>query len=339
MTEVVRERPARAYCNCLAQERGLDPVGTAAAVEMFVLLETPLPWREDVYDGPGALPEELFKLYDLWAKRFEAGQPYNQYALMIAPDKVYSRPGWRRVLRFYRPPGLKARFERLEYHVPESELGALIWALFEDAEALERLELYRVQNAEAVRDVLVCTHGTVDAACAKFGFPLYRTLREKYAGDELRVWRVSHFGGHVFAPTLIDMPTGHCWAYLGEAQAAQLATRSGDVGALRSHYRGLSGLPSGFVQAAERELWQRYGWAWFDYLKDGRVIEEGVAGETSRWADVQIEFRSPDGREHGAWRFRVEASHTIETEPSTDSDKPYPYPQYVVSAQERLESF
>ncbi len=337
MTEAVRERPVRAYCNCLAQERGLDPVGTAAAVDTIVLLETPLPWREDIYDGPGALPQELFRLYDLWSERYKAGQPYSQYALMIAPDKAYSRPGFRRVLRFDRPTGLGARFERLEYQVPEGELGALTWALFEAPDELERLEPYRVQGTEAVRDLLVCTHGTVDAACAKFGFPLYRALRDDHAGDELRVWRVSHFGGHVFAPTLIDLPTGHFWAYIYEEQAAQLAQRSSDVSALRGSYRGWSGVPSGFVQAAERELWQRYGWAWFDYLRDGRVVAESAAGETPRWAEVHIRFRSPDGADAGAWRSRIEASSVVETEPSTDSAASHSYPQYAVTLQEKLE--
>lgn len=322
----------RPYCNCLAQERGLDPVGTAADVDTVVLLEIPLPWREDIYDAPGVLPAELFRLYDLWAERYRAGQPYSQYALMIAPDKAYSRPGFRRVLRFLRPPGLASRFERLEYQVPESELGVLTWALFEDAAALERLEPYRVHGGD-VRDLLVCTHGTVDAACAKFGFPLYRTLRNGHAGDALRVWRVSHFGGHVFAPTLIDMPTGHFWAYIGQEQAAPLATRSGDVRALRGHYRGVAGLPPGFVQAAEREMWQHYGWVWFDYLKSGRILAQD-ASERPRWADVQIDFESPDGLERGAGRFRVELGEVIETELSTGDAQPYPYPQYVVTAQE-----
>ena len=335
MTGAARPRPA--YCNCLAQERGLDPVGTAADVDTIVLLEIPLPWREDIYDGPGALPAELFRLYDLWAERYKAGQPYSQYALMIAPDKVYSRPGFRRVLHFSRPLGPKARFERLEYHVPEGDLGALTWALFEDPEALAAFESYRVQAEGEVRDLLVCTHGTVDAACAKFGFPLYRTLREGHADDALRVWRVSHFGGHVFAPTLVDMPTGHFWAYIDEVRAAQLASRSGDVTALYGCYRGWSGLASGYVQAAERELWQRYGWDWFDYHKSGHVFAESAEGETPGWADVEIAYTNPNTAETGTWRVRVELASMVETQHSTASDKTYTYPQFVVRVQERLE--
>lgn len=88
-------------------------------------------------------------------------------------------------------------------------MGTLAWALYEAREQLPTFERYRVPDADKVRDILVGTHGTIDVACAKFGYPLYRHLRDTYADEGLRVWRVSHFGGHVFAPTLMDMPTGH----------------------------------------------------------------------------------------------------------------------------------
>src|SRR5690606_5380438 len=107
--------------------------------------------------------------------------------------------GMRRVLFYTRPPGLMARFDKVEYLVPQAEMGALAWAWYEDRPALPRFEQYRVPEADHIRDVLVCTHGTIDAACAKFGFPLYRHLRDHYSSADLRVWRVSHFGGHVFA--------------------------------------------------------------------------------------------------------------------------------------------
>ena len=78
-----------------------------------------------------------------------------------------------------------------------------------------------------------CTHGTVDVACARFGYPLYRYLRDGFGGEEggVRVWRASHFGGHVFAPTLIDLPSGLYWAYVTPAQARPLIERSGTAGA------------------------------------------------------------------------------------------------------------
>ena len=176
----------------------------------------------------------------------------------------------------------------------------------------------------------------MDAACAKFGFPLYRTLREEHAHAHLRVWRVSHFGGHVFAPTLIDLPTGHLWAYIGEAQAAPLASR---VPVTWARCAGVPGLVGGCLPVSSRPPSASSGNATAgpgSTSKDGRIVAESAADETPRWAEVQIDFE-PDGRDAGAWRLRVEVSRTVETEPSTDSEKAYPYPQYLVTGQERLE--
>ncbi|MFQ4143523.1 sucrase ferredoxin [Chlorogloeopsis sp. ULAP02] len=45
---------------------------------------------------------------------------------------------------------------------------------------------------------------------SKFGYPISQKLRSQYATGtgsitSLRVWRCSHFGGHQFAPTLVDL--------------------------------------------------------------------------------------------------------------------------------------
>ena len=52
-----KEQPGlKTYCNCVAQEKGLDPGGHATAFDTLILLEAPLPWRRDVYDAAGTLP-------------------------------------------------------------------------------------------------------------------------------------------------------------------------------------------------------------------------------------------------------------------------------------------
>jgi hypothetical protein len=197
-------------------------------------------------------------------------------------------------------------------------------ALFEAKDDLPRFEQYRVPDADSIRDLLICTHGTVDAACAKFGFPLYKDLRQNYAYETLRVWRVSHFGGHVFAPTLMDMPLGHCWAYAGELQAEQIVAQRGPVEMLRGHYRGWAGLDYGFMQAAEREMWQREGWCWFDLPKRGMILAQDE-GDDPQWAEVRIEFTMPDGSS-AAYEARVELCRYVETEHSSRQPHTYPYP-------------
>ncbi len=321
----------KSYCNVAAMALGLDPVGHAGHFDDAILLETPLPWKREIYQIAGMLPQQLIDLLALWLERYKAGQPYNHRSLLIAPDRDYARDGYRRVIFYRRAADAFARYEKREYVVPDDQVGALAWALYEAREQLPAFERYRIPEADTVRDILVCTHGTIDVACAKFGYPLYRTLRDRYATDELRVWRVSHFGGHVFAPTLMDMPTGHYWAYVEEAQAAQIIRRNGDVRMLRGHYRGWSGMGHSFAQVAERELWQQEGWAWFDYAKWGEVIELDSREAEPQWAKVRVIYSRPDGTT-GNYTATVAVSHTVETQYATEQAASHAYAQYALVA-------
>jgi hypothetical protein len=319
----------KAYCNILAIEKGLDPAGYAGSFDDAILMEIPLPWRKNLYEQADPLPQQAIDLMELWLEHYKQTGEYRHRPLLIAPDKEYSRDGFRRLMFYTRQGGSIAQFDKVEYSVPTDEMGELIWALYQAQDNLPHFEQYRVQKDDYIRDILVCTHGTVDAACAKFGYPLYNDLRQNYANDDLRVWRVSHFGGHVFAPTLMDMPTGHYWAYVEEAQARQIVERSGSVGVMRGHYRGCAGLRSGFMQAAERELWQEYGWEWFTYRKSGEILAQDSDETNPVWADVQITFELPDGKAETR-RMRVEVRYHVETIATTGYTDTHKYPQYVV---------
>lgn len=320
----ISDTPTKTYCNCLAQDRGLDPVGHGGYFDDCLVLEAPLPWKNDMYQTAGTLPQALIDLMALWLQDYHAGKGYPHLPLLIAPDKGYSHDGYRRVMLFTRPSGAFARFDKVEYLVPVDEVNALVWALYQDRDALSRFEAFRVPNADAIRDILVCTHGTVDAACSKFGYPLYKTLRAHHADETLRVWRVSHFGGHVFAPTLMDLPTGYFWAYVGRDQAAQIVRQDGEVAALRGHYRGWAGVSAGFQQAADCELWQRHGWRWFDFPRTAATVEQ-----SDQAALVRLSYT--DDRVLSA-EVRVELTGSIDTPHSTNDAATYPYPQYRVAA-------
>ena len=181
-----------------------------------------------------------------------------------------------------------------EYRVPEKALGALIWSLYQAQDVLPQFERYRVLECDGTRDILVCTHGTVDAACAKFGFPLYRYMGDSFSMEHLLIWWVSHFGAHVFAPTFIDMPTGHCWAFVEEVQAEQIIQRHGDASALRGYYRGWAGVADPFLQVLERDPWQAHGWDWFTYAKAGEIVTR-EASDDPQWAEARMRYKAPCG--------------------------------------------
>ncbi|GAB4548492.1 MAG: hypothetical protein OHK0023_11680 [Anaerolineae bacterium] len=327
---------SKTYCNCLALERGLSPIGHAGDFQDALVVETPLPWKPDFYTSEAVWPKQMRDLLALWLERWKAGDGYPHHMLAIAPDTEYSKPELRRVMHYTRQSGAISGFDKIEYHLPSSDVGALAWAIYEDRACLSHFETYRVPNGDQTREILVCTHGSVDTACSKFGYPLYLHARRKYANDGLRVWRVSHFGGHVFAPTLIDMPTGHYWAFVEAPQAQAILTRTGDVVSLRKHYRGWAGIKSGFMQAAEAEIWQRTGWEWFAYYKSAEMLAHEASTDEPTWAEVKISARHPQDDQITTYFVRVEISGYLETPTSTNKATTYKYPQYHVTKLEEL---
>lgn len=301
------------YCNHVALKKGLDPGGSAGNFLDAVLLEMPFPWKRN-YDEMG-LPSEMMDLLNLWMQRYRENGVYGHRPLLIAPDEEYSVAGHRRVIFYKRPDGAFAEFETSEYLLPEEKMGALVWAWYEAPELLSDYEAYR--QHETKRDILICTHGSVDAACAKFGYPLYKHLRETCAIDDIRVWRVSHFGGHVFAPTLMEMPKGDYWAYVEAEQGEQIIRRDGDIRQLYGHYRGWAGLEAGFLQAAEREILMLEGWDWQTVPKSGLILAQDES-EKPLWAELRI----------NDYHFRVEALDPIELIHTSNQTATYPYPQY-----------
>ena len=321
------------YCNCLAQVRGLDPSGHAHGFKDAIVVETPLPWRLDMMQKAGPLPQEVIDLLQVWLPEYKDGKSYAHLPLAIAPDPEYSCPGFRRVMLYTRPKGLMVKFDKVEYLVPAKECGPLIWSFYQDRERLPQYERYRLPEHEGTRDVTVYTHGTVDAACAKFGYPLFRYMRDNLSSAGLRVWRVTHFGGHVFAPTFLDTPIGHYWAYIEREQAKQIIERQGDVRALCGHYRGWAGLNGGFMQALERRLWQEQGWDWFDFAKAGEVVNQDAANDP-QWADLRLRYMGANDIAERSVESCVEISHKIETEHATALDEQLSYAQYQVAQKE-----
>lgn len=306
------------FCSDVSQAAGEDPAGTAAFYDLLILLEVPLPWEREIWKSAAFPPG----LYEMGEAASERGVKFR--FLCVAPNE-HSQPNHRRVMIFRRPPKAMAAYHRLEYLLPPDELTGLI------GRALEGEELPSGLDAGDVRDLLVCTHGTMDVACAKYGYPIYQRLRQMGGSRQLRVWRVSHFGGHRFAPTLIDLPEGRWWAHLTPEALSLMVRREGPVEPLHRFYRGWGALATPFEQVLERAILEREGWAWTGLLKQGSVLEQDPEG---RWAQVAIAFRSPDGAHSGVYSGRVEVSHQVMTALAT-ARVLEPVRQYRVSSLQR----
>ncbi|MDA1189375.1 MAG: hypothetical protein O2854_06835 [Chloroflexi bacterium] len=310
----------RQMCSQTTRSLGEDPVGSVPSWERCLGTELPGPWEADVTRSrhfPAVLNDALVGV--------EKNGPATRLQCIL-PDSEYSIPSFTRILLFSRQNRLFSEHERLEYLVPDEEAGKFAAELLRSP--TPPIE-YRVQD-EGVRDVLVCTHGSRDACCATYGFPLYKALRERAEELGIRVWRTSHTGGHRFAPTLIDMPGGHYWAHLDINSLESVLGRKDDVATLRQHYRGWAGVSGAPAQAAEREVFLREGWKWLDYLKSAATTEADGRYE------VSIEYASPDGSESGRYEVLVEQAGVVPLPNCMSEGAKGDVPQYRVAELRRV---
>jgi hypothetical protein len=271
------------FCSVVAAEAGEDPVGSAWATGRYLAMELPLPWPYEVLAAK-QVPDGLKELvYGKYATEVDFG------LLGIAPDEGYSVPGMTRLIDVAMSTTGSGQRHRHEYLIPDAEIVPVLAALFDDPDAAVALP-HRQPDAD-VRDILVCTHGTIDICCATFGFPAFRILRQvaDSTAGRVRAWRCTHFGGHRFAPTVLDLPEARYWGHLQTTDLARLVHRDRPVRDLVSTYRGWSLLTDPIAQVAEREPFAAIGWDWCRYKVEVSVPE--MVEPDSRW---QVEFAWTD---------------------------------------------
>lgn len=320
------------FCSVVSKANGEDPIGSVHPHDQWLIIEMPQPWDRSLWmEHPIAQVvfshiQDLRENHGIWTR-----------PMVIAPDRDYSVPDHTRILFYRRPVPCFAQFEQQEFLVPTEQVLEVAIALLQQSTApsddLSGLDTYCQPGA--TRDLMVCTHGNIDVACSRFGYPIYEQLRRDYAGDTLRVWRCSHFGGHNFAPTLVDLPIGQYWGHLDPDILDTLVRRQGDVSTLYNYYRGWSGLQR-FEQIAEREIWMQRGWDWLNYRKAGRTIAIDTTHEDewdADWATIQIDFQSPDQQIAGRYEAKVETRGYVITQYQSGTDQPLePVKQYRVTS-------
>jgi hypothetical protein len=144
---------------------------------------------------------------------------------------------------------------------------------------------------------LVCTHGRRDKCCAKFGYPVYKTLRA-HAGDS--VWQSSHVGGDRFAANLVCFPHGLFYAHATTESGCAIIDEYGRRRLVLDKYRGRA-CYSHPTQAAEFFIRAETGITGIDDLRlvGCESLDEGT------W---RVKFASTvEGKSHEA-RVRIMVS-------------------------------
>lgn len=306
-------------CSVVSRESGDDPIGSATPFERCLMVEIRPPYQRNAPDSrrfPEGLPEVVNGAMD-------DGLIQKLGAFM--PDREYSEKGMARILFFSRPEGGEpfASFSKHDLLVPLEDITPVVEALASDGVAPEE---YRREPGN-VRDVFVCTHNNRDVCCGKFGDPVYKELRRECANENLRVWRTSHIGGHRFAPTIMDFPSGMWWGHLDRDEAASLVRRDAPFSEFRGKYRGWSGLGK-FGQIAEREILSEVGWRWTGFRRSGEILS---ASEGDAVVEVRIEYEDVKTGDSGAYHAVVEASGSVMTLGSSGTDPLEEVTQYRVS--------
>jgi hypothetical protein len=294
--------------------------GSAGHYEQVVFVEVPLPWTRDVWDSRQA-PQGIAELV---SEAVDSGRLVR--AMGVVPHQDRTVDGTFRVIAYRRPNDDSPTYQRTAYRAMREDIPMLLrWLLGLKA---ERPDNHVVDTEVVDRELFVCTHGSRDACCGRLGFPIYARLQDKVGAEgleTLKVWRCSHTGGHRFAPTAVDFPTGVVWGRLHPDKVDQLLCSKEGWQNFKDNYRGWLAVDA-ICQHADRELFERRGWDWLQVPRRAQVKWQDVA--TSR-CTVRIESQA------GPSRKRIEevvlnAMEPAMVFPSCGADFPKAYPQFEV---------
>ena len=266
---------------CADHSRGLqiDPVGTAIGCDRVVLIETPLPWPKPVFDHLDLVAVAPILKASVVPTRTLA------YVPDVLTGDSDALPGGT-VITFDRVSGLETAglptvrpptvLERRFLPASADERVALATALAtDDAETLAAMAVYQGELQDSV--VLICTQGSHDVCCGSEGA---RFAAEAETIDQLRVYRVSHTGGHRFAPTAMTLPDGRMWADLDLDMLRSILWRTGNASDVVANCRGWWGAAPGPAQVAERAVFDIVGWESEDRARHVEVTN--TTGDTAQ---------------------------------------------------------
>lgn len=284
----------RFFCANASQCVNEDPIGTATLIDTYVLLECPQPWANLAWDSkwiPAPLKEAVTQL--------QAQHPRTRCLLINQEQTRFRR---HKSLIIYQRQSITqstsqstsqsnafvGRFNRYEFTIKRSEDAIVILQDFFAKRFSTRF------ITRPTQDILVCTHGSHDQCCARYGNPFYTQAKRvvRSIDGDIQVWRCSHFGGHRFAPTAITFPDGRNYARLDSSSLKSILSRSGAIELIKPIYRGSTLIPVE-LQVLERSLLLRFGWDW---MKTGISYKTSLLNEADPNAGklAQIKFQLPD---------------------------------------------
>lgn len=138
--------------------------------------------------------------------------------------------------------------------------------------------------------LLVCTNGRRDVCCAELGRPIASALAARWPEA---TWETTHLGGHRFAGTLLELPSGVTLGRLDVESAVGDCTALTDGRFPVEHARGRAGRAPR-AQVAELHLRTELGIEDLDATRTGAVDGDLVRIDAAG-ADFSVEVRRSEG--------------------------------------------
>jgi hypothetical protein len=316
------------FCAEHSRQSGVDIIGSASEHQIYVAIECPPPWSTDDMESKGIpdnlreLSETIYEEYDRFQTRF-----------LLIYNEHLKQEHLTRVLFFRKPSGFANVYEKQEFHLNDIQDVAPLVNSYVIGEPIDLLPIGTPTRVDTpTRDILICTHGSRDRCCARFGNPIYHQalqVVEERSLQNIRIWQTSHIGGHRMAPTAITFPDARYYGYLTPESLTSILTQTGKLDWITQQYRGCGMLPWA-VQIVERELILAQGWQWFGYRLEGRVLEHNE-DESFNQVELIVEM-SEDDRQRYTATVLLDDTKTVYLKGSCASEKTSLIEQYQVKA-------
>lgn len=222
-------------CSEFARSIGVLPPGTGLFLDRVILVTVPLPWPKPALDHPMLMGANALVNEATAPSRLFAAEPIDNATRV----EVYERAGAGTVLHGW---VLDAEM------TIDPLVGAIVDAPVGELAGVAVAGASDVGSVDPEPTFLVCTQGSHDICCGVDGVELADEIEAK---RDYVVRRVSHTGGHRFAPTFLSFPEGRMWAFADLALVDRIAAGTATADDHRTKARGWWGAPVGPAQAAE----------------------------------------------------------------------------------------
>lgn len=258
-------------CSEFSRSLEVRPAGTGLFLDRVILVAVPLPWPKPALKHPSLITASAAATASPTRSRLFAAEPDVDRPLRVEVfDRLATQTRYTDLTL-----ATLTDIESVTAAVAATPLGEAVEGSRATVEFHGPLEQPML---------LLCTQGSHDQCCGTAGVALADELDTL---GTVPVRRVSHTGGHRFAPTALSLPSGRMWTWMDAALAVRVSTQAETTDDLTTRCRGWWGTPTGPAQVAELAARTDHGKPWTSAPivaeDDGSPGVWRVSGDSYTW--------------------------------------------------------